>query len=251
MNCIILAAGKNIRLDNGKPKSLSLINGKSLLERHIKLFQKYGVDQFCVVIGYRGNVIKQHVDELSSAYNVKITCVENQLYELSNGHSLYAAKDWVLNNNAQEFLFVMADHYFEKEFIEKFITTCQLEADQILKLGVDAPGAHNKYIDLEDVTKVLAFDNKIKEIGKNLKEYNYFDTGLFSVKKAIFKILEQNFEEKKESISDMVQKIVNLDGSVISNISGFYWNDIDTPLDLSNTKNSVYTSEKSDFQKIH
>lgn len=240
MVCIILAAGKNVRLDNGKPKSLSSVNGQSLLERHISIFSKYGVDQFSVVVGYRAGMITPILPQLSEKYKVDITAIENPSFELPNAHSLYATKNWVLDSGKQEFLFVMADHYFEESFVGNFINTVSLKEKDILNLAVDQPGTHNKYIDLEDVTKVYASDNRIVKIGKGLTEYNYFDTGLFYVRNDVFGILEKNFKEKKESISDMVQEIVNINGSAITDISGFYWNDIDTPTDLSNTKTSVH-----------
>jgi choline kinase len=245
MNCIILAAGKNLRLDNGKPKSLSIINGQSLLERHISVFSKYGVNEFCVVVGYRGEMITAHLPELAKKYNISIIWVENPMFELSNGHSLYSAKDWMSTTGQKEFLFVMADHYFEENFVSNFINTVDLKEGDILNLAVDQPGIHNRYIDLEDVTKVYASNSRIEKIGKNLTEYNYYDTGLFFVKEDIFKILEDNFKQKKESISDMVQEIVNINGSVISDISGFYWNDIDTPIDLNNTTKTVEVSVKT------
>ncbi|MFT7035788.1 MAG: choline kinase [Cyclobacteriaceae bacterium] len=240
MICIILAAGKNVRLDNGIPKSLSIVNGQTLLERHISIFSKYGVDQFSVVVGYRGEMITSILPQLSEKYKVDISSIENPSFELPNAHSLYAAKNWVLNSGQEEFLFVMADHYFEESFVGKYISTVDLEEKDILNLAVDQPGTHNKYIDLEDVTKVYASDGRIEKIGKGLTEYNYFDTGLFYVRNNVFEILENNFKGKKESISDMVQEIVNIKGSAITDISGFYWNDIDTPTDLTNTKTSLH-----------
>lgn len=245
MICVILAAGKNLRLDNGKPKSLSIVNGQTLLERHISIFSKYGVDQFSVVVGYRGEMITSILPELSEKYKVEISVIENPSFELPNAHSLYAAKNWVLHSGKEEFLFVMADHYFEESFVGNYISTVDLDEKDILNLAVDQPGTHNKHIDLEDVTKVYASDNRIEKIGKGLTEYNYFDTGLFYVRNEMLEILEKNFKENKESISDMVQEIVNIKGSAITDISGFYWNDIDTPTDLSNTKTSVHYAEKT------
>ena len=55
MKAIILAAGRGSRLGNYTkkiPKALVDINGKSLIERQIHLFQKNGITEIFIVRGY-------------------------------------------------------------------------------------------------------------------------------------------------------------------------------------------------------
>ena len=61
MKAVILAAGMGSRL--GKltkeiPKPLIDINGKSILERQIEIFNKFGIDEIFIVTGYKNDKIK-------------------------------------------------------------------------------------------------------------------------------------------------------------------------------------------------
>ena len=56
MNAIIIAGGNSTRirpLSNEIPKTMIEIYGKSILERQIELFQRYGISDITVVTGYQ------------------------------------------------------------------------------------------------------------------------------------------------------------------------------------------------------
>lgn len=235
MVCVILAAGKNVRLDNGVPKSLLRVNHHSLLERHIRLFQKVGIDKFCIVVGFRGNMIQDFALELGSKYGVKIDFVENEYYELENGYSLFAAREWIVKHEVDEFFFTMADHYYDLSFLEETKRRIAFENGEFLKLAVDKPGDHNSHIDIDDVTKVQVSDT-IKSIGKNIPDYNFYDTGLFFVKSKIYDYLHEIKPPQKCSISGLVQELSDEGKAVTMDLTGHFWSDIDTPQDLANTK---------------
>ena len=55
-NAIILAAGLGSRLSpltKDKPKSLIEFGKKTLLERIVEIFRKYGIDDISIVTGYK------------------------------------------------------------------------------------------------------------------------------------------------------------------------------------------------------
>ena len=238
MVCIILAAGKNIRLDNGIPKSLSIVGNETLLERHINLFSKIGVTKFCIVVGYRNDMLEEYISNLTLPSGVDIQVVYNKDYSLQNGHSLLCASDFVNKINCKEFFFTMADHYFDFALLQKVKTELTFSNDE-LKLVVDAPDDHNRHIDLEDVTKVKSEQGFISNIGKEISEYNYFDTGLFYAKSTIFSHLKTNILQQKGSISDLVQFLSQEKKASIIDLTGHYWNDIDTHEDLSQTRKDL------------
>lgn len=235
MVCVILAAGKNVRLDNGMPKSLLRVNHHSLLERHIRLFHKVGIKQFCIVVGYRGNMIEDFAVELGAKYDVQIDFVHNEHYELENGYSLLAAREWIEQHKVEEFFFTMADHYYDLPFLEEAKKLTPFENGQLLKLAVDQPGEHNDHIDIDDVTKVKVGE-RIENIGKKITEFNFYDTGLFFVKSAIYTYFNDIKPPKKCSISALVQQLGDEGKAVTMNLTGHFWSDIDTPQDLANTK---------------
>lgn len=235
MVCVILAAGKNVRLDNGVPKSLLRVNHHSLLERHIRLFHKVGINQFCIVVGYRGDMIEDFASELRAKYDVQIDFIQNVHYELENGYSLLAAKDWIHDNNAEEFFFTMADHYYDLSFLEAARNKRNFVNGEFLKLAVDKPGEHNDHIDIDDVTKVRV-EGTIKNIGKQIENYNFYDTGLFFVKTRIYDYFHEVKPPQKCSISALVQQLGDEGKAATMDLTGHFWADIDTPQDLANTK---------------
>ncbi|MCM4168772.1 Bifunctional protein GlmU [Arenibacter antarcticus] len=71
MKIIILAAGIGSRLGNPFPKPLTTLNnGKSIMEMQVSnLAQVYNVDDICVVVGFKKNLIMESFPELTFVYN--------------------------------------------------------------------------------------------------------------------------------------------------------------------------------------
>ena len=60
MKAIIVAAGIGSRLGEltkHLPKPLVDVNGKSILERQISLFKKFGIDEIFIITGYKNDKI--------------------------------------------------------------------------------------------------------------------------------------------------------------------------------------------------
>jgi len=56
IDAVILAAGVGLRINNiskDKPKGFIEINGKSLIQRSIKLLKKSGINNIYIVTGYK------------------------------------------------------------------------------------------------------------------------------------------------------------------------------------------------------
>ncbi|XOV94001.1 MAG: NTP transferase domain-containing protein [Bacteroidota bacterium] len=224
--CVILAAGKNTRLDTGKPKTLLAINGLTLLERHIALFSKNGIDKFCVITGHQSSAIEEELMEIRKRHTVDIETVYNAEYDLENGLSVWQANKWVKKQNLDSFFLTMADHIFEPNFVRDFLTVDK-NPNATLWLAVDKPGSHNAHVDIDDVTKVLGENGLIRQIGKKITEFNYYDTGLFEMKKEVFEEFSRSFEQGKYSISDTVQALTSKKLSQLVEIVGYQWNDVD------------------------
>ena len=237
MICVILAAGKNTRLDNGIPKSLITVDGQNMLDRHLKLFPQVGVTKFCIVVGARAEMIVAHIAKNYSDTTLEIDIVMNEHYEKENGYSLLAAKDLIEKSGEENYLFTMADHYYDIAFLQKFMKSTQGTKKHLLELGVDIPSSSNKHIDLEDVTKVNVQNELIAEIGKEITDYNFYDTGLFYVNNAVTNYLQNSINNGKSSISNMVHQVITEKQAGVIDVSGEFWNDIDTPEDLENTLN--------------
>ncbi|MGH2552214.1 MAG: sugar phosphate nucleotidyltransferase, partial [Chitinophagaceae bacterium] len=63
MKVIILAGGLGTRLTEEttlKPKPMIEIGGKPILWHIMKIYEKYGYDDFVICLGYKGHIIKEY-----------------------------------------------------------------------------------------------------------------------------------------------------------------------------------------------
>lgn len=237
MNCLILAAGKNTRLDTGIPKSLVSLHGETLLSRHIRIFKACGVTNFCIISGYRGKKLEAYLPKLIEEHKVDISIYHNERFDLENGFSVFRSKEWADKWNIKEFFLTMGDHIFDLEFVKKFVADSATSSEH-LQLAVDLPGESNKHVDIDDVTKVKASEDfMIEAIGKGINEYSHYDTGLFKLDSAVFDVFQKSFDQKKYTISDSVSELIKSKQARAVPVFGYTWNDVDNPEDLEKTKN--------------
>lgn len=93
---VILAAGmaKRLRpLTDTKPKCLLKVGERTLLERTVDAMRQTGIQEFLVVTGYRGEMIRDFLGEYSShTSSVNFTFLDNTDYEHNNNiYSLWMA----------------------------------------------------------------------------------------------------------------------------------------------------------------
>ena len=105
---VILAAGmaKRLRpLTDTKPKCLLEVGGKTLLERTVRAMQQAGITEFVVVTGYRGNMIREFLEQLDP--KLHFTFLHNADYEHNNNiYSLWMAGEIV---SGKDFLLMDSD----------------------------------------------------------------------------------------------------------------------------------------------
>jgi len=243
-SALILAAGKNTRFDTGIPKSLHHLNDTTLLERHIRAFHCNRIYHVAVVIGYRGDIIAEYINQLNRSLIYPVTIIENTEFERANGLSIFVAASWINSLDTDYFACTMSDHVYHPSFYSHTIKQFQsypiskaISQEIPLHLVIDKPGVHNTYIDFDDVTRVLVDDTHkcpliIRQVGKLQTEYNYFDTGMFLLHKNIFTHLDEITRLGKDSISDLVNTLASRGLAHGLDLTGFYWNDIDTPEDF-------------------
>lgn len=242
---IILAAGKNTRFDTGIPKSLHKLNDITLLERHIRELHKIHCHTIAVVVGYRGEIIEDYIQALNESLIMPVDVIWNHDFEKANAYSILAAREWINEKQAELFYCTMSDHVYESNFYNVIHKTVKrinhlpshkCNGPSILNLIVDKAGSHNAHIDIEDVTKVrLKFNSRfyseIAEIGKHLDDYGHYDTGFFILKPEIFDKIPEAMDHIGDGISDTVTYLIGKQQACALDMTGLYWNDVDTPID--------------------
>jgi CDP-L-myo-inositol myo-inositolphosphotransferase len=222
MKCLIIAAGWGRRLSSrGDSKPLIPLLGLSLIERVVLTAQKSGLTDFYVVTGYNGEKVRHYLNRFSQRRNINITHITNEEWEKENGISVLKAKN-LLNEN---FILLMTDHIFEESILVNL--RHERVADGEVMLAVDYNIETEKPGDGNDVTKVLVEDNRILDIGKNIKNYNAYDTGIFLCSPAIFNAIEESVHNGDSSLSGGIRVLARKGKAKAFDIKDHYWIDVD------------------------
>lgn len=117
MQCVILAAGKGSRLrplTDTVPKPLVTVNGKTLLD-HIAEALPSAVKELIIVIGYKGEMIKEHCGD--TFHGRPVTYVEQK--EINGpAKALWLTKDIIRGR----FLFMFADDIHGREDLARAVS---------------------------------------------------------------------------------------------------------------------------------
>lgn len=224
MKCLIIVAGKGSRLKSlSVSKPLTSLLDVPLVERIIRSALDAGVDGFYAVVGYRGDQVRTFLEGLGSKIDVPITVIKNDDWEKANGLSVLKAKKFL----KEPFFLMMGDHLFDPDIARKMIDF-PLPNDEIA-LAVDED-LKNPMVDMDDVTRVMAKDDLIRNIGKGIDEYNCFDTGIFLCNPVLFSALEQSVQETgDDSLSGGIRILAGKGKVRAVPVDGRFWIDIDDP----------------------
>ena len=221
--CLILAAGNGSRLlsaSGGSPKPLVQLHGRSLLEHVILSAQQAGIDRFVIVVGYGADAMRRWLKE-HPLRGVSVEMVENDEYHKDNGVSVLKARQHIHG----AFLLLMADHIFESRTAKALLDEPLSSGDVILAVDRKL----DRIFDLDDVTKVRRDGDHILDIGKELAEYNAFDTGMFLCGSELFDVLESVKKKGNCSLSDGM-RLLGRNGRLRAfDIEDALWQDVDTP----------------------
>lgn len=244
MKCLIIASGRGVRLTSkSKPKPLILLMGIPLIARVILRARKVGLKEFYVVTGYRGQTLRDYLETFSEQRKLEITCLHNYEWRKKNGISVLRAKELIHDN----FILLMSDHIFDERIITK-LKNMRPNNNEVV-LAIDSNVKMNYFVDEEDVTKVFIKNKKVMYIGKDLKEYNAYDTGIFLCTPAIFKAIEQSSKSGDTSLTAGIRLLAKRGKVKACDISGTYWIDVDNEVKLKQAKRYLInnlTNKRSD-----
>ena len=234
MKCLIIGAGKGSRLRlRGDSKPLIPILGVPLIERVIRSAREAGADDFYVVTGYHGERVRTFLKGLSDRTGIRITTIVNGDWEKANGLSVLKARQYLTD----PFLLLMADHLFEPSIAREMLEIPLAQGE--ISLAVDR-NICNSLVDMGDVTRVKTEGGKINNIGKDLTDFNGFDTGIFVSTPAVFDALERCAEESGDtSLSGAVRVLAAQGRAKAVDINGHFWIDVDDPAAVRRAENAL------------
>ena len=248
MNAIILAAGMSSRLrpvTNDKPKCMLKLFNETLLERQIKIFRNYNINDITIVTGYRSEVI-----DISN-----VNYVKNENYATTNiNESLFCA----LEPSNSPVLVTYSDIVFEQKIIQQM-----LEITDGIRLAVDLDWKkhyQNRTMHtLSEAENVLVENGRILQIRKNIPKSSQNQQigeflGIMTLSSDHVKILLERYSYLKNNhigtfhnssslsnayITDMLQEIINYGINVNPVFTQGRWCEIDTPEDLKNAEKLI------------
>ena len=178
---VILAAGmaKRLRpLTDNCPKCLLKVGDRTLLERTVRAMQQAGISEFVVVTGYRGEMIREFLENLANLENLEkpeFTFLHNADYEHNNNiYSLWMAGEVV---RGRDFLLMDSDILCDPAAVvriahepESALALNRHECgEEEIKVIVDAEGR------ITEISKVCSIQDAIGEsvgIEKMTAEYS-------------------------------------------------------------------------------
>ena len=222
---VILIAGQGSRLrgaDNNFLKPFVSVLGRPLLSYILEAVSYAGLSTVHFVVGYESERVIAQAKRLIPS-QISASFIVNRDWRKQNGISLLAAAGHV----SAPFLLTMGDHVFDDTIID-----CLLEHFEPGLLNIAIDRKLHSIVDLEDAMKVQTHGNKVTGIGKNLRNYDAIDTGLFICPAEIFRYLEKakSINGGNDcSLADGIELMAVDDKVHGIDIGGARWHDIDTP----------------------
>ncbi len=115
---LLLAAGAGNRLGNGPPKCLTDVSGTPILGHLISSLVDNGFKRLVVIVGYRGQEIKDYLDVHSAGLDIHY--IESRRYATTNNiYSLWLARNYMRD----PFLLVESDLVFDSRLLASMRTS--------------------------------------------------------------------------------------------------------------------------------
>jgi L-glutamine-phosphate cytidylyltransferase len=241
MRVIFLAAGEGSRLGietKDLPKPLVDINGKSIINRQIELFQNRGISDIIVITGAK-----------KEKFNLKkISYVHDSKYNLHDQiGSLLVTKEKI----EEDVIILFADLLFDENILQQILS---FNSNFGIAVDLNWTKSYERRTDnpIELAGKVLMKDKKIEKISENIpikKEGHQVGEflGIIKLKNPSTHIVQKcinqlenthrgkfhdakSFEHSK--ITDFLQEMIDLNVKIDPIFVNGQWCEIDTPIDL-------------------
>ena len=256
MQAIILAAGMGKRLRSytkDATKCMVKVNGKTLIEYTIEALVSNKIDRLVVVVGYKGQLLKDFIASKFNAANLhgmKIEYIENPVYDTTNNiYSLYLAGDEMAKDDT---ILLESDLIFKPEILTSLITSPDKN------LAVVSP-----FESWMDGTCTLLDENNCITALLDKVRFNWSDTEHYYKTVNIYKFSKEFSQQyylpfldayqkafgKNEYYEQVLKVISFLSSSTLKGlvVSGKDWYEIDDPADLAIAEDRFKTGS----EKLH
>jgi choline kinase len=219
MKAVILVAGVSRRLfplTEYRPKCLLDVGGKTIMDHQIEALRAAGVREICLVLGYRREQIKDHVErrykDIEFSYRVN-----HHFFETNTAYSLWSAGEEFLD---RDFYYLNGDVYFDPTLITRLENSGVANAfavekkrcgDEEVKVVVDAAGRIGRISKELDPAECLGEFIGVARVGASMTKAFY---------DALDKLAHDPTQRNAyfEAALDMIAKDVPLDAVDVTDI---------------------------------
>ena len=170
-NCaVILAGGEGKRMKSNKPKTLSPVLGKPMLLWVISAVRNAGIDDLCVVKGFK----KEDVEEFLSTLDFNVESVF-QAERLGTGHAVMMAKDFLKSHDGNVVILNGDAPFMTAETIKNSLEqhTKSGCAATVISARVDDPHGYGRIVrDTDGSLKAIVEHKDADEETLKIKEVN-------------------------------------------------------------------------------
>lgn len=235
IQAVILAAGRGSRLGEvigDKPKCLTRVGDRALIEHQLELLARAGIEQVAVVTGYQAEVVE-------AAVGTRAAYFHNPAWATTEGlHSLHLCRDWV----AGPLLVLNCDVLMDPEALDRllegpgnalaFDSSSGLDAEQMaVEFDGDCLAHMSKNLPLDrthgENVGVLYFERRAAAL-------------LFHEAEVLLKA-----GAAKARLPAAVQRVARYIPFHGVDIAGLAWIEIDFPLDLRNAEQRIWPAIKA------
>ena len=231
MQAVILAAGSGCRLRsvlNGTPKCLADIGGISLIELQISLLRYYGVEEICLVTGYRSYQAYRATAELCD-YHI----INRRYTETESLYSLSLAREWL----SDSFLLCNGDVLAAPEIYERLMGTAGNSLVYDSRSGADA-----------EHMKIACSNKRLTAISKSLNksQIDGESLGIMKFEASIIPILFNEMasvlesDGEKQRVPAAVDRLTQKIRINAIDIAGLPWVEVDFPEDLAYARTKIW-----------
>lgn len=211
MKAVIIATEFK-RRDSKESNLLDFLFGMPVIEHSVRKLKGHEI-----ILVYHdekvGEFIKGKFPHVKIVYNSKP--------EKGNVWGLYLTKDFVTG----DFILLNANNFYGEKFFE-------IDRKELTTVLVSLQSKN-----VNEATKVKVKGKKIVDIGKELEEYEYFDTGFLYCKKEVLDYAEK-FRNRDKSLSDIILELAK-NGKVEYELIDDFWIEIGRREDLEKAEKSI------------
>ncbi|MFW9799504.1 MAG: sugar phosphate nucleotidyltransferase [Candidatus Thorarchaeota archaeon] len=226
IHAVILAAGRGSRmspLTDEVPKPLIPTAGLPIIERLISDLKTAGIHSFTIGVGWRGELIEEHLSQLPDSDKIEVTTVID--YELGPLKTIVSALEI---SQPERFLFCPADYVVDPTIVSEIISVHNKQSsNQLVTLGVDMTADSGAFLHLSEDGHVIGFDRTTNDTRKTGRSV------MSSVAEGIFlEHMQRALAKGHTTVSSALNQLIGEGYHVVSVPVSGYWFDIDDFTDL-------------------